>query len=400
MGRDLFSCDLATLTFSDVEDFVALGVEEGLRIDYKDQVPQKLGDISAAFSNTLGGIALLGVRRNNRAPVEITGIGKSKNSDLKTQLTNKIVTTVYPRPDFMIGVAAHPLKPDHEVAVVRIEPGGEPPYMYTPERKVSVRIEDQNMSTSLTDLEVLFRRRGAASSADFVPEDRDIFVETVGDHNHGQRRAETWFRVWLWPSQSLNLRIDRRIETVFQDAMSTAFPEFREIRLVDRHGTWTDLAFQAHAVQNLNARWRLTANGSLGFVIQPFHTGKDAVLLADVVTDAARFLRSGALLLRALGWEGRVSADATLVTMDHRVLPSSADRPHVLDGITSIGTRSNRGAPTWAEMFASPSSVDAPRFLADLLIDSLRTERCADIDYERLHASITRMLTHDAAATP
>lgn len=392
MGKDLFSCDLTTLTFADVEDFVSLAIEEGLRVDYKDQVPQKFGDLSVAFSNTLGGIALLGVRRNNRSPVEITGIAKNKNSDLKTQLTNKIVSTVYPRPGFTIGLAAHPSKSDHEVAVVRIEPGTESPYMFLPERKVSVRVEDQNLSASLADLEGLFQRRGAPPAADFAPEDRDIFVEATGDHNRGQGRAETWFKCWLWPSRSLNLRIDRRVETFFREAMATAFPEFREIGFADRHGLWTDLAFQAHAVQDFNARWRLTANGSLGFVIQPFHTKKDAILLADVVVDGARFLHYGALLLQALGWEGRLHANATLVTMDRRILPSAAERPQVLDGIMSIGARSNRGTQGWSDTFASPRSVDTAQFFADLLIDTLRSERCADIEYERLHASIVKML--------
>jgi hypothetical protein len=84
----------------------------------------------------------------------------------------KIVSTVCLRPDFTIGVAPHPSKPDHEVAVVRIEPGTETPYMFTPDRKVSIRVEDQNLSASLTDLEGLFQRRGAPPAADFVHEDR------------------------------------------------------------------------------------------------------------------------------------------------------------------------------------------------------------------------------------
>lgn len=397
MGKDLFACDLDSLTFSDIEDFVALGVKEGVRVDYKGQVPQKFGDTATAFSNVIGGLALLGVQNNGGMPGAITGIQRNPKSDLKTQIANKIVSTVYPRPDFFIGVVTHGTLPDHDVAVVRVEEGIETPYMFLPDKKVSVRIEDQDERASLTDLERLFRRRIEGPAAEFRSDDRDIMVWSTHPENKTQVRPDTWFKMWMWPTRSLGLRLDRQIERAFQDVVSKAFSDFNGIEIDDRHGSWTDLAFRSHAVADLNACWRLTSNGSVGFVVQPYHSAVDAIPLVDLVRDAARFLACGGTLLRGLGWQGRVTAEASLVMLDRRILPTSADRregstQQVLDGIVNVGARTNRGAPSWFETFASPNSISSAGFVSDLLMESLRTERRSDVDYDKLLASVEKIV--------
>src|SRR4051794_28072977 len=50
------------ITFEDVEDFCAQRRPEGIRLDYKADVPKDLAKIVAAFANTLGGAVLLGVQ--------------------------------------------------------------------------------------------------------------------------------------------------------------------------------------------------------------------------------------------------------------------------------------------------------------------------------------------------
>jgi hypothetical protein len=396
MGRDLFACDLDSLTFSDVEDFVALGIKEGIRIDYKDQLPGKFGDIATAFSNVIGGIVVLGVQNNGGMPGTITGIARNPKSDLKTQIANKIVSTVYPRPEFSIGVVAHGAAPNMEVAVVRIEEGAETPYMFLPDKKVSIRIEDQNERASLTDLEHLFQRRVEGHDAEFSDDDRDIMVHTTHRENQTQVHAETWFKMWLWPTRALGLRLDRKIERAFHAVVSKGFSNLNGIEIDDRQGAWTDLAFRSHAIADLNARWRLTSNGSVGFVVQPYHATLEAIPLVDVVGDAARFLACGCELLRGLGWPGRVNVEATLVMLDRAILPTSADRREprqVVDGIVNIGPRTNRGAGSWFETFATPDSLDSASFITDLLMESLRTERRSEVDYEKLLASVQRIVT-------
>jgi hypothetical protein len=396
MGQDLFSCDLDSLTFSDFEDFIALGIKEGVRVDYKDQVPGKLGDIAAAFANVIGGIAVLGVKNNGGMPGTITGIARNPQSDLKTQIANKIVSTVYPRPVFSIGVVAHGMVPNVDVAVVRVEEGIETPYMFLTDRKVSIRIEDQNERALLPDLERLFQRRNDAPNAEFGHEDRNIMVWVTHPENQTQVHPETWFKLWLWPTQPLSLRLDRKIERVFQAVVAKAFPDLARIEIDDRHGSWTDLAFKSHSVADLNARWRLTANGSVGFVTQPYHAALEAIPLVDVAGDAARFLASAGELLRCLGWQGRVNAEATLVMMDRKILPTTADRregkSQSLDGIVNIGGRTNRGAGSWSATFASPDAIDADAFITDLLIESLRTERRSEVDYDKLLSSVGQIL--------
>lgn len=386
MGKDLFECDLDTLTFADVEDFVALGIDEGVRVDYKDQVPQRFGDIVTAFSNAIGGVAILGVQNNNGKPGAMTGIPRNARSDLKTQIANKIVSTVFPRPEFSIAVVPH-TTPNVDVAVVRVDEGHETPYMFDG-KKVSVRIADRCDWASLSDLERLFQRKALGEGGHVANERRDIRVYTTHPENHTQVTAETFFRCWLWPTQPMGLRLDRHAEAGFRDAVTHAFSDFHGIQIDDRHREWVDLEFHSHTVEDFNARWRLTAAGSVGFVAQPFHSVSGAIHLADVVRDASRFISCGARLLAAFGWQGRVSIEAALIMMDRRILPGSFDRPDALDGIINIGARTNRGAGEWFETFASPGSIDAAAFMAELLMDSLRTERRSEVDFDRLLASV------------
>ncbi|MGH9885757.1 MAG: AlbA family DNA-binding domain-containing protein, partial [bacterium] len=358
MMKDLYACDLDRLTFEDVDGFIALDIREGTRIDYKVDVPQDLGDIVCAFSNVIGGLVIVGVEDKDGLPVGMPGVPRQAKSDLKTRLVNKICSTVYPRPIFDIGIVASTADPTRDVAVIRVHEGYETPYIFN-DRKVAVRVGDKCEYASRLDLERLFRRRELGPGATDVREDRNIGVLVTHEENQTQVASDTWLKCWLWPTQPLAVRFDRRIEAAFRDVVSRSFPDMTGIEIDDRHGAWVDLRFRSTNVIDLNAHWRLTSSGSIGFVIQPFRTDLQAIPLPNVVQSAARFLLSASVVLQALNWHGRVSAEASLATMDKRITSNHANGGLTIDGIVNIGARTNRGSGNWFETFASPASIEA-----------------------------------------
>ena len=73
----MFSRRVQDLEFSDVESFCRT-YEEGVRVEYKREIPSNLPQTISAFANTLGGILALGVEtdENNRVILPIEGMEK------------------------------------------------------------------------------------------------------------------------------------------------------------------------------------------------------------------------------------------------------------------------------------------------------------------------------------
>jgi len=260
MGRDLFGCNLDEVRFQDLAEFIAIDLPEGTRLDYKDQIPQSLGDTVAAFSNTFGGLIIVGVQKNRKTPSTFNGVARPTNSDLKTAIVNKIVSTVQPRPDFAVAVVPHAANPDHDVAVIRVEEGNETPYMFLPNKKVSIRVEDKNETATLADLEQLFGRRGMPLGAHLSSEERNIQVFAL--HSDGKRyQSDTYLQLWLAPSRPLPVLLDRRFEQSVLEHFQRAFPEFRDLKIADRHSSWFEILFKASNI-DFEARWRVTLNVS------------------------------------------------------------------------------------------------------------------------------------------
>src|SRR5438045_4169016 len=113
MSRNLFTADLADITYEDISSFLCMEIpveqrpREGIRCDWKGDVPPRLGEMVTAFANTIGGLLFIGVEEGREQtkgfPVLVPGIRRSKG-ELRTRLTQMITTTVSPPPSFSIGV--------------------------------------------------------------------------------------------------------------------------------------------------------------------------------------------------------------------------------------------------------------------------------------------------------
>lgn len=97
----LWDLPLETLTFEQLDAFLNARLPEGVRLDYKVDVPNDLDKIIAAFANTLGGIIVLGVDEDARAqpvwpPDAAAGKGMPETRGLPEKVTQIARDAIYP----------------------------------------------------------------------------------------------------------------------------------------------------------------------------------------------------------------------------------------------------------------------------------------------------------------
>lgn len=159
---DLNSANLEALNLEDVKNFLCLDLPpekrppEGPQLDYKEAFIPDLGETVAAFANTYGGHIIIGVAvdKKNKA-VPTAAPGADLGPDARARITDRIVSSVYPRPDF--GVRALPIADQgKQLAVVRVREGAYPPYQYSQGAtiKIPVRVQDTSRQASVREVEV------------------------------------------------------------------------------------------------------------------------------------------------------------------------------------------------------------------------------------------------------
>ena len=97
----LFLAELGTLTLNDIEDFCCINappdqrVKEGVRVDYKKDLPKDLGKTISAMANTSGGLIIIGVEEDQGVPTKVDGIPLGPG-DITTRITNIAYSTIDP----------------------------------------------------------------------------------------------------------------------------------------------------------------------------------------------------------------------------------------------------------------------------------------------------------------
>jgi len=122
--------EVESITFSDIEAFCSQGIAEGLRLDYKSQIPGELEKLVAAFANTLGGLIILGVEadKSTNKPVWPPK-GMPQAQGIEEQITAICRDNVYPpvRP-LISDIIDNPPHPGTALAVIRVDESPEAPH--------------------------------------------------------------------------------------------------------------------------------------------------------------------------------------------------------------------------------------------------------------------------------
>ncbi len=302
MDRDLFRMNLDNLQYEDIERFTGISESKDKRpkendfLDFNIQIPPDLGDVVTAFSNTYGGLIILGVKASKEEqniPVEIPGVPKVP--DMKSNVINRIMSTVYPRPTISIGVVDHRDIPDHAVIVIRIGESRITPHMFTQghQNKISVRIGDQNRYASLQQIEALFAKREKLTPKDAVfRELSDLYIV-----NKSGQRSEHHQKISLIPIDDLNIRLDRVSELEFEKAVRKEFYHDRQyINDEKRHARYYQIEHRKDG-EHYHRIWRLYSFGAVEFISR---IGKGEPVqenLGDMIIDVISILQVYRMLL-------------------------------------------------------------------------------------------------------
>ncbi len=140
------------IAFADVDAFCQAKIKEGLRLDYKSEMPKDLAKTVAAFANTLGGLILIGVE----ATKENEPIWPPKTvlaSGISEQITQTCQDAIYPPVRPQIQIVPCPDDPQQAIAVVRIDESAEAPHAIASRTKVYIRTGDVNKPIDLADID-------------------------------------------------------------------------------------------------------------------------------------------------------------------------------------------------------------------------------------------------------
>ena len=305
---NLFTIDLTKhLTFDMVEQFLRIGDPEADRpqesplLDFNENIPQDLGDVVTALSNTNGGLVILGVKEKKNGqlaiPDSIVGI-PSPQVAVHGKIVNIIWSTVQPRPTYSVGIVPLKISPEKVVAVIRVEEGLAPPYMFigNQKNKISVRVGDSNRAAGLEHVKALFEK-AKSSIAGF-----EEALGSLGDMYvlRGESRCPT-FQHFSWaPSRTLRLRLAQHTERELEAAIRTHFPRDRKSALdITRHAQFTD--FDGYNREwNYHRKWRFSDFGAVGFITKVGRT----IPLAPAAQREQEIDRVGEWILDALSFLG------------------------------------------------------------------------------------------------
>lgn len=280
---DLFLDSLENLRSIDVvEKFLGMELpenqrlREGSRLDFKKEIPDDLGVTVASFSNSFGGLILLGVagKKSDRTsgaekdniPDAIVGIDRREAKQL---VVSMILNSVVPTPKFSIGQCAVGSE-GRTLLAIRVERGDFPPYMFTlrGRNKVPVRHSDGDRNATYLELEGLFAGRKAPGEFEGQ---RHRFLDFVATHrgpNPPHRlNTENHHSLVIIPWRPQRIMLDRARERKFTEQIRGAFVWNRRFNWQPtfvRSATHVDV----HVIdedKDYERKWRMTRDGILAF---------------------------------------------------------------------------------------------------------------------------------------
>lgn len=183
------------LKFDDIVEFCKEKQIEGIQIDYKKEFPQKgLAKHFASFSNTRGGIIIVGVEEDSKTGLPIKWDGIVNDGKLEDRV-HQFASNVEPLPDYDVYTT-------NEVGgkvflLIRIFEGVRTPYY--PQNDSNIWVRTGNISNSIDiaspdALELLFKKREKAelSRAFFINRAHEVYSVLLkrGDNERKSEIAE------------------------------------------------------------------------------------------------------------------------------------------------------------------------------------------------------------------
>jgi hypothetical protein len=141
---NVFSKPFNEVTFADVVAFCEQKHPESTTLDYKRELPRDLAKHFATFSNTLGGVIIVGVEEDRRTGLPAKCEGVSNDGKL-LERANQFAANVSPLPSYSARLTDE--VSDHVFLLISILEGDAPPYLANNDPTVWLRTG--NVSTPL-----------------------------------------------------------------------------------------------------------------------------------------------------------------------------------------------------------------------------------------------------------
>jgi hypothetical protein len=398
MTMNLFTGPLEELRLEDVDAFLGLGgpredrPRSGTRVDYAIDVPDDVGETVAAFANTDGGIIVLGVSARDGIPVERAGVMWDPSSDLKTRIASAICSTVRPRPRFEVGIAAFEASVSVLVAVLWVEEGDYPPYMFTRDgaNTIPIRIADRNAPADLRTLEAMFARRAQLEAEGQRPFPGGELL--VSHHADGKRQpSSTQLTLRARPRRHMRIRLDAAMEKkLLQELWRST--QLRPGPVVSRRKDYFQTAFVAEPPIDHEHAWRIGGDGSVVFATQILTLNGCEVLLQEVADDALRFCLGARTMLCALGCPGRLDLELSL-KLGGAPIRSMAmdDRPQQAPLFSPLPDAPQLEEEIWSLPLDISDLEDPVDIVVESLNERLRDLTDASLDLERFRRAVCEL---------
>lgn len=164
----LWSKATSEISFDDIDTFCREGTPEGVRLDYKVDIPNDLAKTIAAFANTIGGLILLGVDadQTTNTPIWPPTRGMQFRKGISETIGNIARDAVHPSvPIEISSIIDNSHRPGEALVVVRVPESRYAPHAVEGRKKVFVasRTRDTTRIIDLADIDrieqMLARRR-------------------------------------------------------------------------------------------------------------------------------------------------------------------------------------------------------------------------------------------------
>lgn len=391
---DIFTAKEGALTLEVIRAFLALDgprdqrPREGVVIDYKSEQPSDLPKLIAAFANTDGGIAFLGVTEEHGVPVDVPGYRRKSRSDLKTTISGTLRSNFHP-PYPEVEVIIISVDQDHDVAVVRVAQGDDPPYQLQT-GVVYRRVLDQSVPARITEILSLTQRRSNRSelSEGDAP---STWIQAKAEDGR-VARSETYLRIWTEPLRGLPMRVDRRVERQIERRVTDSF----HVPFAAHHRRGNNVEWRHYdAESDVDQRFAVFDDGRLCHVTQILRGGMTHLIPA--VHAMARFMRYAAELYEARRYHGRVMLAVEIATGVTAITGDAATSASSLGVHAHAPGRVSDAGPIVFTITVDVLTRPAP-FVAESMLQLLQEERGASVDSKVLYDAVRRLL--DEASTP
>ncbi len=157
---DILNKPIKSFDFAKIETFCQEGIREGLQIDYKKELPRDgLSKLIAAFSNTRGGVIIIGVEENRTTGVPSAWTGIPVNAQ-DVERIHQWASNITPFPLYEV----HPTNEvnGRNFILIRVFEGDRTPYYVQNDPKIYVRTGNITPSVDLASpeaTELLVRKK-------------------------------------------------------------------------------------------------------------------------------------------------------------------------------------------------------------------------------------------------